>query len=86
MPVTTVLPAAAVDWAAARAIVARLQALLDDDDAEAVEVFHEHASVLRAILGDGFAAIDRLVSRYVLAEASEALRKALAQVEPLHGA
>jgi len=75
--------AAAVDWGDAREMVARLQALLDDDDAEAVELFREQGPVLREILGQDFASTDRLVSRFMLADASDALRKTLARVEPL---
>jgi signal transduction histidine kinase/DNA-binding response OmpR family regulator len=83
LPAPQVVQAAAVDWNAARETAARLQALLDDDDAEAVEFFREHMPVLRAVLGEHYAHIDHLVNRYVLAEANEALREALTRVEPL---
>jgi two-component system sensor histidine kinase/response regulator len=63
----------------AHATASRLLALLEDDDAEAVEFFRAHAPVLRALLGGDFAAIERLVGRYALTEASEALRAALAR-------
>jgi two-component system, sensor histidine kinase and response regulator len=78
---TPVQAAAVVDWNEARETAAKLQALLGDDDAEAVEFFREHVPALRAILGEDFGGIDRLVNRYVLTDANEALRKALAQAE-----
>jgi PAS domain S-box-containing protein len=83
LPTRAVLPAAEVDWNEARATAARLQALLGDDDADAVEFFREHMPVLRGMLGQHYAPIERLVDRYALAEANEALREALTRVEPL---
>jgi len=78
LPAAAAAPAAtAQDMGEARATASRLLALLGDDDAEAVEFFREHALVLRAMLGGDFAAIERLVGRYALTEASDALREAL---------
>jgi PAS domain S-box-containing protein len=83
LPASTVVPAGVVDEDEAQRVLNRLQALLDDDDAEAVEYLREHAPVLSALLGQEFPDIDRLVRRYMLADASKALRKAMAQVELL---
>jgi two-component system sensor histidine kinase/response regulator len=71
--------AAAVDRSEAGATALRLQALLRDDDAEAVEFLRAQASVLRALLGGDFALVERLVERYALSEANDALREALAR-------
>jgi CheY-like chemotaxis protein len=71
-------PAAAeVDRESALHAAARLQAMLAEDDAEAVDFIRDNGVALRAVLGEEFAAIERLVGSYALPEASGALREAL---------
>jgi PAS domain S-box-containing protein len=78
-PPAPVAAATVADRGEARATAARLLALLADDDAEAAEFFQAHEAVLRGMLGGDFDAIARLVGRYALTEANDALREALAR-------
>jgi len=78
LPVAAPVAAAtAIDPDAALQAATRLQAMLADDDADAVDFLREQGAVLRAFLGEEFAAVDRLVSSYAFPDAGQALREAL---------
>ena len=62
----------------------RLESLLADDDADAIELFQESAGVLRTALGDAFGDIERALQNYVLVDALAALRAALGQTGAIH--
>jgi len=64
-----------VDWAQAKMIVARLEALLANDDSEAVDLFNEHATLLRAACGNAAAGIERDLARFMFLDALSALRE-----------
>ncbi|WP_269532264.1 response regulator [Chitinimonas sp. BJYL2] len=70
--------AANIDWAAARALVSRLDALLADDDSEAIELFEQSTPLLRAALGNGYDPVHRALQSYILTDALDALRSARA--------
>jgi CheY-like chemotaxis protein/HPt (histidine-containing phosphotransfer) domain-containing protein len=63
------------DGAGEQAVLQRLRALLEEDDAEAVEWFHEHREVIAAALGDGLAALERPLNNFALPQALAALQQ-----------
>jgi two-component system, sensor histidine kinase and response regulator len=65
-----------LDWPAIRALVARLDMLLADDDSDAIELFKESAPLLKAALGARYAEIERALDNYSLVDALAALRRA----------
>jgi two-component system, sensor histidine kinase and response regulator len=72
-----------VDWEKAREVVAHLIALLEQDDAGAIDEFEESAPLLRAALGEAAAAVETPLSSWDLAEALVALREAKESEERL---
>ncbi|MBV8658737.1 MAG: response regulator [Burkholderiales bacterium] len=72
-----------VDWVAVRAVVARLDALLADDDADAIELFESSTAQLKAALGDRFAPLERALNNYILVDALTALRAAKSSIPAL---
>ena len=71
-----------LDWATARELVERLETLLDDDDAEAIELFEQEADLLRPALAKGARAVEQALQNWNLVEALKALRHARA-AQPL---
>jgi two-component system, sensor histidine kinase and response regulator len=65
-----------LDWPAVRALVARLDMLLADDDSDAIELFKESAPLLKAALGARYGEIERALDSYILVDALTALRGA----------
>ena len=57
-------------------LLAQLDALLADDDSDAIELFKESAPALRAALGPVYAEMERALDNYQLVEALAALRTA----------
>jgi two-component system sensor histidine kinase/response regulator len=72
-------PAAAreVDWAAVRPLAERLQALLEQDDADAIELFQSNATVLRPALGERYDSIANAIGDFDFSGAAQQLRDAL---------
>ncbi|MDN3578875.1 response regulator [Chitinimonas viridis] len=77
------MEAADVDWIEARRLIAQLDQLLADDDSDAIELFENHASLLKAALGPHYNTIERAISSYILVDALAALRAAKAQTAAL---
>ncbi len=65
-----------VDGAEARLLVARLDALLADDDSDAVELFKESAPVLKALLGPVYGEMKHALDSYIFTDALALLRAA----------
>jgi two-component system sensor histidine kinase/response regulator len=76
--------AAEVDWAEAKIIVTRLEALLANDDSEAVELFNEHSALLRAACGSVATGIERDLARFMFVDALSALRAAKSSIPQLN--
>ncbi|WP_326539621.1 hybrid sensor histidine kinase/response regulator [Pseudorhodoferax sp.] len=72
-------PAAAeeVDWNAVRPLVERLQALLEQDDADAMDLFQRSATVLRPALAERYEGIASAISDFDFGGAAQQLRDAL---------
>ncbi|CAN7704918.1 response regulator [Pseudorhodoferax sp. LjRoot39] len=72
-------PAAAqeVDWAAVRPLADRLQALLEQDDADAIELFQSNAAVLRPALGERYDSIANAIGDFDFGGAAQQLQGAL---------
>ena len=86
LPAPAAVPEVAVDWPAARALTARLLALLSDDDADAVELFQAHEPLLKAALGRHHAPLAQAMNGYDLDQSLQVLRLAvddLAELQPL---
>jgi len=64
-----------VDWARARELLVRIEALLANDDSEAAELFTEHAALLRAACGKASAAIEKYIGSFMFQEALATLRQ-----------
>jgi two-component system, sensor histidine kinase and response regulator len=60
--------------AATQQLISKLDALLADDDSDAIELFHESAPALRAALGPAYADMQRALDNYQFVEALAALR------------
>ncbi len=67
-----------VDWPSARALLARLEDLLQADDIEANQVFHESAPLLRLALGEQLDRLQRQVNAFEYGTALASLRAARA--------
>jgi len=65
-----------VDEAAARQLLARLEALLADDDSDAVELFKDSAPALKALLGPVYGEMKRALDGYIFTDALALLRTA----------
>ena len=66
---------AEIDWAHAKQIVARIETLLANDDSEAVEVFNQNASLLRAACGNVASSIAKDIAGFMFPNALSALRQ-----------
>ena len=69
-------PGLQIDASAARALVAQLDALLSDDDSDAIEIFKDSASALQALLGPAYGQMKRSLDSYDFVEALAILRQA----------
>ena len=67
-------PQAPIDTAAAQQLLAQLDALLADDDSDAIELFKESTPALKALLGPAYAGMKRALDGYDFVEALAALR------------
>ncbi len=67
-------PEAPIATAATSQLLERLDALLADDDSDAIELFKESAPALRAALGPVYAEMEGALDNYQLVEALAALR------------
>ena len=65
-----------IDASAALQLVAQLDALLADDDSDAIEVFKQSAPTLQALLGPVYGQMKRALDSYDFVEALAALRQA----------
>jgi two-component system sensor histidine kinase/response regulator len=72
-----------VDWAAARPLLARLEALLAEDDAEASDLFSESGETLRAALGAAAGKIEQSLRDYDFETALSLLRGAKTRIPEL---
>ncbi len=66
-----------VDWHAARAVLEQLQPLLEQDDADALELFQRSEPVLRPALAGRYGEIAAAINAYDFGNATELLRHAL---------
>jgi two-component system sensor histidine kinase/response regulator len=73
----------APDWPSLRPLLERLEALLAEDDAEAVDLFQEHRADLKNALGPEFQRIESALADFMLNEALEALRTARERIAAL---
>jgi len=71
-----VAQATGLDPEQARAVRAQLARLLREDDAEAIELLHQHAGLLRQSLHDAYTGIDAAVARYDFGAALQLLEQA----------
>ncbi|MFN9471510.1 response regulator [Acidovorax sp.] len=69
-------PPAVVDPAEAQQLLARLDALLADDDSDAVELFKDSAPALQALLGPVYGEMKRALDSYIFTDALALLRAA----------
>jgi two-component system sensor histidine kinase/response regulator len=76
--------AADVDWAQAKIIITQLEALLANDDSEAVDLFNEHAALLHAACGSVAAGIEKDLARFMFLDALSALRAAKSSIPQLN--
>jgi len=72
-----------VDWDHARNVVIRLEDLLAEHNAGAIDFFEKSASILRAALGQAAASVEDPVTSWDFSRALEALRAAKADCEQL---
>ncbi|AFU46111.1 PAS/PAC sensor hybrid histidine kinase [Acidovorax sp. KKS102] len=68
-------PGLQIDAPAARALVAQLDALLSDDDSNAIEIFKDSAPALQALLGPAYGQMKRSLNSYDFVEALAILRQ-----------
>ena len=66
-----------VDWAAVRPLAERLQALLEQDDADAIDLFQSNAAVLHPALGERYDGIANAIGDFDFDGAAQQLRDAL---------
>nr|WP_288852090.1 response regulator [uncultured Acidovorax sp.] len=69
-------PGLQIDASAARALVAQLDALLSDDDSDAIEIFRQSTPTLQALLGPAYGQMKRSLDSYDFVEALAILRQA----------
>ena len=72
-----------IDWTQVRPVVARLESLLAEDDAEATEVYSEAEGVLRAVLGPTAARIEKCLRDYDFETALSHLRDVKSRTQEL---
>ncbi|PZP92516.1 MAG: hybrid sensor histidine kinase/response regulator [Variovorax paradoxus] len=66
-----------VDWATVRPLTDRLQALLEQDDADAIDLFQSNATVLRPALGEHYDGIANAIGDFDFGGAAQQLHSAL---------
>ncbi|GHC85857.1 hypothetical protein GCM10007320_31210 [Pseudorhodoferax aquiterrae] len=66
-----------LDWATVRPLAERLQALLEQDDADAIDLFQSNAAVLRPALGERYDGIANAIGDFDFGSAAQQLRDAL---------
>ncbi|KQP49309.1 response regulator [Pseudorhodoferax sp. Leaf274] len=77
-PATAAQPTAqAVDWTTVRPVAERLQALLEQDDADAMDLFQRNAAMLRPALAGHHDGIARAIGDFDFGRAAQLLRDAL---------
>ncbi len=76
--VPTVTDAADVDWGRVREAVDRLEELLEENDAGAIDVFGESAPLLLAAFGSATASVEASLNGWDFSAALQALRAAKA--------
>ena len=64
-----------MDASETRQLVAQLDALLADDDSDAIQIFKQSASTLQALLGPGYGQMKRALESYDFVEALAVLRE-----------
>jgi len=79
----TVAAAGEIHWPQARALVQRLDALLADDDSDAIELFEATPALLKAALGSHYAAVEAGIKSYILVDARNGLAEAQAHIREL---
>jgi two-component system sensor histidine kinase/response regulator len=72
--------AAECDWNEALPVLERLEALLGSDDAQALDVYDEHAALLRAAGGEDAGALERHVRGYRFVDALAVVRRVRSRV------
>ncbi len=85
LPPETVTPGPAVeiDWTEAKPLVARLDTLLAEYDAEALDMFSASAELLRAVLGASAAPVEHSLRDYDFETALSLLREARTRIPEL---
>jgi HPt (histidine-containing phosphotransfer) domain-containing protein len=71
-------PAEAVDWEALRPLIARLRALLEDSDAEALDLLEANGKALQRAFGPAYRKIEKSVQDFDFEAGLEALDAAAA--------
>jgi signal transduction histidine kinase len=84
-PTQTRGPATPADTASAADVLAQLEALLVQDDMDAAILWREHAELLRPLLGDQAAFVEREIGAFRFDSALAALRRRAAQVARASG-
>jgi len=84
-PTQTRGPATPADTASAADLLAQLEALLVQDDMDAAILWREHAELLRPLLGDQAAFVEREIGAFRFDSALAALRRRAAQVARASG-
>ncbi|HWR40136.1 MAG TPA: response regulator [Patescibacteria group bacterium] len=65
-----------IDWIKVDAVVGQLENLLNEKDADAIDLFEESAPLLKAALGPGMTAVETALKNYDLKDALAALQSA----------
>jgi two-component system sensor histidine kinase/response regulator len=68
------VPQGEIDWEEARELIDRLDTLLSESDGQALDLFNDSTSLLRAVLGDAFADVQSALLEWDFVRALEALR------------
>jgi len=76
LPTTPLQVVAEVDWTKVKEVVAQLESLLTDDDADAIDIFEESALLLSAAFGSVASSIGLLIKNYDMSQALIALQTA----------
>ncbi len=74
-----------IDWTRAAPVLRRLEALLADDDADAVELFRSSIATLSGTLGPHFEPLRAALEGYMFTEALGSLREAMVGMRKVQG-
>ncbi|PHV12421.1 response regulator [Chitinimonas sp. BJB300] len=74
-----------IDWPAARDLLKKLEALLAEDDAEAIELFEASTGLLKAVLADRYPIMARALSSFMFNDALTTLREVQENIAVLQG-